>query len=135
VLVDMENALTVFDAIGACKFMGILLAADEIVALIAHATGWDFSVADFRRAGERIYNLARLYCVREGLTRDSDTLPERLMSDPLPEGPAQGMVIDHETLEKMKDAYYGFRGWDIATGIPTPARLTELGLGELVTNL
>ena len=63
VLVDMENALTVFDAIGGCKFMGILLTAEDIVALIAHATGWDFGVPEFRKAGDRIYNLARAYCV------------------------------------------------------------------------
>jgi aldehyde:ferredoxin oxidoreductase len=135
VLVDMENALTVFDAIGGCKFMGILLTADEFAALITHATGWDFTVADFRRAGERIYNLARAYCVREGVTRDSDALPQRLMSDPLLEGPAQGMCIDQETLEKLKDAYYEFRGWDTATGIPTPAKLRELGLDALVADM
>lgn len=135
VLVDMENALTVFDAIGGCKFMGILLTADEFAALIAHATGWDFGVPEFRMAGERIYNLARAYCIREGVTRTSDTLPQRLMSEPLSEGPAQGMCIDPDTLEKMKDAYYEFRGWDKATGIPTPEKLRELGLDELVADL
>jgi aldehyde:ferredoxin oxidoreductase len=131
----MENALTVFDAIGGCKFMGILLTADDIVALIAHATGWDFGVPEFRKAGERIYNLARAYCVREGSTREMDTLPGRLMTDPLPEGPAQGMCIDQGTLEMMKDAYYHFRGWDLATGIPTPEKLRELGMDELVPDL
>ncbi|NTV42321.1 MAG: hypothetical protein HGA63_03380, partial [Syntrophobacteraceae bacterium] len=135
VLVDLENALTVFDAIGGCKFMGILLTADEFAALIAHATGWDFGVPEFRKAGERIYNLARAYCVREGVTRESDTLPQRLMSEPLPEGPAQGMCIDQEALEKMKDAYYEFRSWDKATGVPTPEKLRELNLDELVPDL
>jgi len=135
VLVDMENALTVFDAIGGCKFMGILLTAEDIAALIAHATGWDFGVAEFRQGGERIYNLARAFCAREGHTREMDTLPQRLMSDPLPGGPAQGMCIDAETLEKMKDAYYQFRGWDHATGTPSPAKLKELGMDELIPDL
>jgi aldehyde:ferredoxin oxidoreductase len=135
VVVDMENALTVFDAIGGCKFMGILLTAEDMAGLIADATGWEFGVEEFRTSGERIYNLMRAYCVREGIDRDKDILPERLMSDPLPEGPAQGMVIERETLERMKDAYYEFRGWDRSTGIPTAEKLRELALDNLVGDL
>jgi len=135
VLVDMENALTMFDAIGGCKFMGILLKAEDFIDLITNATGWDMSVGKFRKGGERIYNLIRAYCVREGVSRDADILPSRLMEEPLPEGPAEGMVIDRETLEMMKDAYYEFRGWDKKTGIPTPEKLRELGLDDLIDDL
>lgn len=135
VLVDLENALTIFDAIGACKFMGILLTAEDFSALISHATGWDFGVPDFRRAGERIYNLMRAYCAREGITREDDRLPARLMFEPIPEGPAKGMFVEEEKLEKMKDAYYEFRGWDIATGIPSAGKLEELNLADLIPDL
>jgi aldehyde:ferredoxin oxidoreductase len=135
ILVDMENALTTLDAIGGCKFMGILLSAEDLVGLIAAATGWDFGVDEFRQCGERAYNLMRAYCVREGIGREQDTLPGRLMSDPLPDGPAAGMVIDRDTLESMKDAYYDFRGWDRATGIPSPEKLRALGLYDLIDDL
>ncbi len=135
VVMDMENALTMFDCIGACKFMGILLPAEDYVQLISHATGWDFKVEDFRKSGERIYNLMRAFCVREGITRKADTLPKRLMEDPLPEGPAKGMVIDTETLEMLKDAYYDLRGWDKKTGKPSVDKLKELGLDNLVKDL
>ncbi|MCK4897697.1 MAG: aldehyde ferredoxin oxidoreductase C-terminal domain-containing protein, partial [Anaerolineales bacterium] len=135
VLVDMENALTALDAIGGCKFMGILLTAEEIVALIANATGWEFGVDDFRQGGERAYNLARAFCVREGMNREQDILPARLMEDPLPEGPAEGMVNEREAIEMMKDAYYQIRGWDKATGIPTPEKLQELALDDLIEDL
>jgi len=57
------------------------------------------------------------------------------MEDPLPGGPAEGMVIEEETLEKMKDAYYSFRGWDQETGKPTPEKLKELGLDDLIGDL
>jgi aldehyde:ferredoxin oxidoreductase len=57
------------------------------------------------------------------------------MEDPLPEGPAEGMVIDKDTLEMMKDAYYELRGWDKKTGIPTPAKLRELELDDLIGDL
>jgi aldehyde:ferredoxin oxidoreductase len=135
VLVDMEDALAVFDAVGGCKFMGIMLSADDYVGLIASATGWTFDIDDFRKSGERIYNLERAYCVREGVDRSKDLLPARLMEEPLPNGPAAGMVIERQTLEGMKDAYYDFRGWDQATGIPTPQKLRELGLDDLIADM
>jgi aldehyde:ferredoxin oxidoreductase len=57
------------------------------------------------------------------------------MEDPLSEGPAKGMVIDKDTLEKMKDAYYRFRGWDLQSGWPTPEKLRELELDDLVEDI
>ncbi|MBC8335106.1 MAG: aldehyde ferredoxin oxidoreductase family protein [Anaerolineales bacterium] len=135
VLVDMENALTVLDAFGGCKFMGMLLPADELLDLYVKATGWSTTVEDFRKAGERIYNLTRAACVREGASREDDVLPERLMAQPIPGGPAEGMVNDPEMLELMKDAYYDFRGWDSATGIPTQEKLRELDLEDLIPDL
>jgi len=135
VLVDMENALTVLDAFGGCKFMGMLLPADELIGLYERATGWTLSLEDFRKSGERIFNLTRAACVREGASRKDDVLPDRLMSQPMPHGPAEGMLNDHEMLELMKDAYYDFRGWDAATGIPTREKLRELSLESLIPDL
>ena len=135
VLVDQENALTFFDLAGCCKFMGLLLKAEEWVALVAHATGWDFDVSDFRKTGERVYNLIRAYNVREGMSRADDSLPARLHEEPLPEGPAKGMVLSREKLDEYLDAYYDFRGWDKATGKPTPEKLRELGLDNVVSDI
>ena len=135
VVIDLENALTMFDCIGACKFMGILLPADDYVQLIATATGWDFGIDEFRKCGERIYNLMRAFCVREGITRKADILPKRLMEDPLPEGPAKGMTIDKDMLEMLKDAYYKIRGWDQETGKPTIEKLKELELDDLTQDM
>jgi aldehyde:ferredoxin oxidoreductase len=108
----MENALNVLDALGGCKFMGVLVSASEIIDLVQAATGWDFTMDEFLKCGDRLQTMARAYSVREGLKREHDILPERLMCDPLPDGPGQGMVLDRPTLEKMKDAYYELRGWD-----------------------
>lgn len=135
VLVDLENALSALDALGGCKFMGILLSANEMIDLVRAATGWDFTVEEFRKCGERLQNMARIFSVREGLRRQHDTLPSRLMLDLMPDGPAKGTALDSATLEKMKDAYYEFRGWDVATGIPTPAKLHELDLDDLIPYL
>jgi len=129
VVKDMEDALTVFDSVGCCKFMGMALMAEDVAPVIAHATGWQFDVEEFRKAGERIFNLARLYNVREGCSRAHDTLPKRLLEQPLPAGPAQGLVVN---LEPLLDAYYEARGWDKGTGKPTAEKIEELGLGEVI---
>jgi len=133
VVKDLEDALTVFDCVGTCKFMGMALAAEDWVDMIANCVGWDFGVSDFRKAGERVYNLARAFNVREGLTRADDTLPKRLLEEPLPEGAAEGHKV--EKLDQMLDAYYEFRGWDKKTGKPTPEKLKELGLDYVVDKM
>jgi aldehyde:ferredoxin oxidoreductase len=135
ILIDMENALNVLDALGGCKFMGVLVSADEIVDLVQAATGWDFSLDEFHKCGDRLQTMARAYNAREGMRREQDILPERLMSDPLPDGPGEGMVLDRASLERMKDTYYEMRGWDVVSGLPTPTKLHELDLDYLIPQL
>ncbi len=133
VVKDLEDALTVFDCVGTCKFMGMALSTEDWVDMISNCVGWEFGVSDFREAGERVYNLARAFSVRDGLTRADDTLPRRLLEEPLPEGPAAGHKV--ERLDEMLDAYYGFRGWDAKTGKPTAAKLRELGLDYVIDKI
>lgn len=135
VVVDMENALSALDAIGCCKFMGMGLTSQDMVDLLVAATGWELSLDEYIACGERNYNLARAFCIREGITREDDNLPARLMKDPLPSGPAEEMLIEQESLELMKDAYYQFRSWDLASGKPTPDKLASLGLSDLIGDL
>jgi aldehyde:ferredoxin oxidoreductase len=130
VVKDLEDANTVFDAMGTCKFMGMALTAQDWVDMIANCIGRDMTVEDFRKTGERIYNLARAFSVREGSTRADDSLPPRLYEDPLPEGAAEGEKV--EKMEEMLDAYYEFRGWDKKTAKPTPEKLKELGLDYVI---
>jgi len=122
---DLEDMLTTFDCVGACKFMGLCLNAEDWVELVNLVTGWDLSVAEYKEAGERVYNLARAFSNREGLTAAGDTLPKRLLEDPLPDGPAEGHVNE---LPILLEAYYKLRGWDQASGKPGPEKLKELGL-------
>ncbi len=130
---DLEDALTVFDCVGTCKFMGMALSTDDWIDMIADCVGWEFSAVDFRQVGERVYNLARAFSVRDGLTRADDTLPPRLLEEPLPEGAAKGHKV--EKLDQSLDAYYEFRGWDKRTGRPTPEKLTELGLDYVINKI
>lgn len=95
-------------------------------------TGLNISEEEVLEIGERIINVERAFNVREGLTRKDDTLPERMLKEPMPDGFAKGQVVD---LEPMIDKYYGFRGWDQTSGFPTKAKLFELGLDEVADEL
>ena len=83
------------------------------------------------RIGERIYNLERLINVERGVARrETDTLSHRVMHEPIPDGPSEGMYCPPEELSAMLDEYYAFRGWD-DDGVPTPERLDALDMAEL----
>jgi len=95
------------------------------------ATGWELSTDEVERIGERIYNLERLINVERGVARrETDTLSHRVMHEPIPDGPAEGMYCPPEELAAMLDEYYEFRGWD-DDGIPTTERLDALDMAEL----
>lgn len=100
---------------------------EVMFALINSVTGWNIKPGELVKIGERAINLCRAFNIREGFSREDDTLPERL-SDPLPDGQYKGQRMSNEELKSMLDNYYEIRGWDKRTGIPAPTRLKELGL-------
>ena len=103
-------------------------ATQNTASLLEAVTGLRYSPEEIQKVGERINNLARAFNVREGFTRADDTLPERLMTEPLKAGASKGQLISKDDLKLMLDEYYTERGWDINTGVPTRGKLTELGL-------
>ncbi|MGB9699907.1 MAG: aldehyde ferredoxin oxidoreductase family protein [Thermodesulfobacteriota bacterium] len=120
---------TLNDSLGICKFPTNAwrpFTPGRMVDTLSLVTGWDISLADLLETGERIYNLCRLFNVREGVNRVDDVLPPRL-SEPLPAGATAGEIITKEDLNKMLDEYYQLRGWD-KRGIPLPETLQRLGL-------
>ena len=126
-----ENWHCVVDSLGLCKLEGIALKPllpRHFRRMLAAATGWDVSVAGLERIGERIWNLERLFNVRQGMGRADDLPPHRLLEEPIATGPARGERLDGKRYEQMLTEYYGLRGWDQETGIPTEEKLRELGL-------
>jgi len=95
-------------------------------------TGVDCTLDEFIRIGERIVNLERAYIVREGFRRKDDTVPRRMLEEPIPDRyiPPIG-----EDLESMLDDYYELRGWDVTSGIPREEKLRELGLDFVIEDL
>ncbi|MEJ2101719.1 MAG: aldehyde ferredoxin oxidoreductase family protein [Desulfobacterales bacterium] len=104
------------------------MATENTAALMEAVTGLVYTPQEVARVGERINNLAKAFNVREGFTRDDDTLPRRLMTEPLKAGASKDHLISQNDLDQMLDEYYAARGWDPATGIPTRKKLVELGL-------
>ncbi len=130
VVKHFEEMAAVCDSLGVCKntYNNMeVLDWQETADLLNAATGWDMIGEEVRQAGERIVNLERLFIAREGITRKNDTLPHRFLEEPLgpPDSPSAGATVD---LDQMLDEYYEARGWDVVTGLPTPAKLAELGL-------
>lgn len=63
--------------------------------------------------------------IKDGFSRQEDTLPKRYFSEPVPEGPARGEVILREEFDKMLDEYYRLHGWD-QNGVPKRTTLKRL---------
>ena len=129
---DFQDLSAVIDAAGICIFFAVRnLAGKEldvpptgILEYLNAATGADYSLEQLIQAGERIITAERQFLVRAGMSRKDDTLPKRLTQEPMPSGPAEGMVCH---LEKMLDEYYREQDWT-EEGIPTEKRLASLGL-------
>jgi aldehyde:ferredoxin oxidoreductase len=96
----------------------------EIAALLSCVTGKSWTAESLMEAGDRIWNLERLFNIRDGFSRKDDTLPPRLLDEPMPEGPAGGQVVE---LDQLLDDYYRTRQWE-QNGIPTLDLLTKLEL-------
>ena len=120
--------------------------------LLSDVTGNETDEGGLYRIGERIFNLQRAILAREGHSgRDYDRISEYNFTKPLkfdlhnPEllSPGKGdevinkkgAVLDRDKFERLKDEYYGLRGWDISTGLQTRAKLNELGLSDVVSDL
>ena len=99
----------------------------EVAELVAAATGEDRGLEEIILAGERSWNLKRLYNLRLGWNPANEKLP-KLLLEPLPDGGQMGAVPD---MDLLLNEYYTAAGWDRATGWPTPATLQRLGLDTL----
>jgi aldehyde:ferredoxin oxidoreductase len=129
-LINDQNFLSATYATGACEFVRtieLFSTPEGLVRLIPLVIGWDMTEDEFMKVGERIWNLIRLFNIREGFTRKDDTLPKRVLEEPIPSGPSKGFNLGTEKFEEMLSTYYKLRGWD-KTGIPTNEKLEELGL-------
>jgi aldehyde:ferredoxin oxidoreductase len=125
----VQQQQTVSDTLLLCMFVpyGILQSVD----ILAAVTGWNTSVTEVLKVGERVLTMARMFNVREGFTSDDDKLPERFFQ-PKTSGALSAKAVKPQELEKAKSYYYTLMGWDARTGVPTREKLEELDIGWVV---
>jgi len=129
---DSEDVFALIDSLIICKNSKGTLYKElpDMAKIYMLVTGYEMTPQEFGLAGERINNLARLINVREGLGRKDDTLPWKVMHQPIPDdGPGKGAVVTQEELDLLLDDYYMSRGWTVG-GIPTKTLLDKLGLED-----
>ncbi len=122
-----QNVAAAIDSLVICKFTNMGVAEEYFARVLTAVTGVQYATGEMIRVGERVWNLERLYNLREGFTRADDTLPPRLLIDAVKDGPSKGWVSN---LGPMLKEYYRVRGWD-ENGVPKQSRLKELGLDSI----
>lgn len=123
-----QNRTTAHDNTGVCLFVGGTGGPLEtLVPCTTAATGMEFGIEDFVKAGERTWNVERLWNLRAGFTKADDSLPQRLLKEAHKQGPSAGVTVN---LAAMLPDYYRERGWD-EEGVPSREKLVELGLESL----
>jgi len=118
------------DSVCVCQFVFgpsfQLYGPDQLVEAIGAVTGWNYTLWELMKAGERRLNLMRAYNLREGVDSETDLLPGKSRI-PLVGGPTDGVFVPQEELDNAKALYYAMAGWD-EKGRPRWATLVELDL-------
>jgi aldehyde:ferredoxin oxidoreductase len=122
---DSREQRVLVDSAVICSFTSVQ--KPTLTELISAATGFDFSLEDLYHLSDRVSNVERAFNVREGVRREADTLPRRLLNEPL-----EGQVVELDTL---LDDFYAACGWDPTTGIPTRQKLHDLDLDDIANQL
>jgi len=119
-----QDLTAVIDSLGLCLFTSFACNADGYRDMYNAVVGADMTTDELLAAGERIWNLERVFNLAAGIAPDQDTLPKRLLTEPLKEGGAKGKV---HRLSELLPEYYRERGWS-ERGVPTPGKLAQLAL-------
>jgi aldehyde:ferredoxin oxidoreductase len=131
------SLISCVDSLCMCKFVfgpaWQLYGPSQMVEAVRKVTGWNISLWELMKAGQRRLNLMRAFNSREGVGSESDTVPPKLLT-PLQGGPTDGVAITTEEMERARDLFYQMMRWD-QDGHPTRAALAELDLGWLADEL
>ncbi|RMF87717.1 MAG: aldehyde ferredoxin oxidoreductase [Nitrospinota bacterium] len=124
---------SLYNSVGMCDFDGVPIGhvrLEKLVEFVRSVTGWNTSLWELLKVGERANTMARIFNFREGFTKADDTLPDR-MFEGLQSGALKGKKLDRKEFAEALRLYYQMAGWDPDTGYPTRAKLAELDLDWL----
>jgi aldehyde:ferredoxin oxidoreductase len=121
---------SLYESLGVCNFVAgpiWALTLPKLVEVVQAVTGWETSLWELMKVGERTITMARVFNLREGFGRKDDTLPDRLF-EPMEGGALEGKGLDRREFEDLLTLYYEAMGWDPRDGVPTRGKLAELNL-------
>ena len=118
-----QNLSAAMDCMVVCRFTNFAWTVDDYAEMLSAGTGLPIDGKELLKIGARIWNLERIFNIREGFTKEDDRLPQRF-STPLPEGGSRNRVSH---AGELLPEYYSLRGWD-KDGSPTPKLLEELNI-------
>lgn len=118
-----QDLTALIDSSGLCLFTSFAMGAGDYADMLNATLGTDWSADDILLAGERIYNIERMFNLSAGIEPAQDTLPKRLLEEPIVDGPSKGNVA---RLGEMLPRYYELRGWE--NGLVSDERKALLGL-------
>ncbi len=124
---SLQNYLAGTDCLVKCDFGAMGVSPETYAQLLNAATGSDIEASFFDELGERIWNVTRIFNLREGMDIKDERLPRRFVEEPLPSGPYKGHRITEEDMKYLLKDYYQIRGWDI-NGRPRPETLGKNGV-------
>jgi aldehyde:ferredoxin oxidoreductase len=131
---ETQKVWSFYNAVGMCDFVGTPLNGlelDPLVSYINAVTGWNMSLYELMKVGERNNTLARVFNDREGFGPADDILPDRL-HEGIGNGALKGQTIDRDQFLAARRTYYEMAGWDPQSGRPTATKLAELGVDDAV---
>jgi aldehyde:ferredoxin oxidoreductase len=130
---ETQKVWSFYNSVGMCDFVGAPLNVLELTPLIDYVngvTGWNLSLYEAMKIGERANTLARVFNNREGFSLADDVLPDRL-HEGIGNGALKGSKVDRDQFAAARRTYYEMAGWDPETGKPTPTKLAELSLTDV----
>lgn len=127
------------DSVNVCQFVygpaWQLYGPQELLNMIKDVTGWDVTMDELLKVGERRVNMLRAFNAREGIDREQDKLPEKMFKKALKGGKSDGIKVDRDEFEAALDEYYRQNDWDVETGNPTRQKLESLDLAWVADEL
>lgn len=154
-VLTFQDLTAAIDSLDQCLFTVFGIGGEDYAKELSAVTGVDYTTDDILEVGERVWNLEKLFNLREGFTKEDDRLPPRLESEPMPnaiysamekkaftppvEVPPHGTVEEQPSsgsvapISEMLPIYYEKRGWS-PDGIPTDEKVKALGLDWIKTD-
>lgn len=126
-----HDLTAVIDSMGLCIFTTFGLGLPDYTEMYNAVCGDIYTPETLLEAGDRIWTLEKIFNIKAGIDKSQDTLPERLLNDPIVAGPTKGEIYE---LDILLPEYYSVRGWD-ENGVPTEDTLKKLGLDEYIGNI